>query len=235
VTHYLDPEAMHPDIPGDGDLRALIAGRSHRGTVKAAAPSIKQRPRTPLDPVDARSLVGHTGLPTIVAIGPFDDRAHSQQLAAAFITVRRRCEVQLVLLGTGEQRAAVMRRTSAQGVGSSVHAVSDSYDYQWSDLVAAADLVVLGSSSGTAVLLDVLAAGRPVVAPADPAIVQLVVPAIVGLVYRPGDVSGMAEALLRLVTTPVLRRGMGSRARQAARRHHLESNARNQSDERKPM
>jgi glycosyltransferase involved in cell wall biosynthesis len=172
--------------------------------------------------VEARSLVGLTGLTTIVAIGPFDDHAHAQQLATAFITVRRHHEAQLVLLGTGEHRTALMRRTSAQGVRSSVHTVSDFYDYQWSDLVAAADLVVLGSSSGTAVLLDVLAAGRPVVAPADPAIVQLVVPAIVGLVYRPGDVTAMTEALRRLVSTPVLRRGMGRRARQVARRHHLE-------------
>ena len=222
MNHYLNPETMHPDIPGDGDLTARVAGRRHRGTVRTAPPSIEQRPRTPLDPVDARSLVGLSSLPTIVAIGPFDDHAHAEQLAAAFIAVRRQREVQLVLFGTGEQRAAVMRRTSGHGVGSSVHVVGDSYDYQWSDLVAAADLVVLGGSSGTAVLLDVLAAGRPVVAPADPAIVQLVVPAIVGLVYRSGDVSGMAEALRRLVSTPVLRRGMGGRARQVARRYHLE-------------
>jgi glycosyltransferase involved in cell wall biosynthesis len=167
-----------------------------------------------------RSFVGLT---TIVAIGPFDDHAHAEQLAAAFITVRRHCEVQLVLLGAGQHRTTLMRRISAQGVLSSVHAIRDTYNDQWSDLVAAADVVVLGSSSGTAVLLDVLAAGRPVVAPADPAIVQLVVPAIVGLVYRRGDVSGMTEALRRLVSTPVLRRGMGGRARRVARRHHLES------------
>jgi glycosyltransferase involved in cell wall biosynthesis len=177
----------------------------------------------PLDPMDARSLVGLSGPTTIVAIGPFDDHAHAEQLAAAFISVRRHCEAQLILLGTGQHRTTLMRRTSAQGVRSSLHTVSDSCDDQWSDLVAAADVVVLGSSSGTAVLLDVLAAGRPVVAPADPAIVQLVVPAIVGLVYRQGDVSGMTEALRRLVCTPVLRRGMGGRARRAARRHHLES------------
>jgi glycosyltransferase involved in cell wall biosynthesis len=216
VNHDLNPETMHPDIPGDDDLAALIADRSHRGT------ATKQRPRPRLDSVDARSLVGLTNLPTIVAIGPFDDHAHAQQLAAAFITVRRHCEVHLVLLGAGEQRTAVVRRTSAQGVGSSVHVVSDSCDYLWPDLIAAADLVVLGSSPGTATLLDVLAAGRPVVAPAHPATVQLVVPAIVGLVYQPGDVSGMTEALLRLLTTPVLRRGMSGRARQVARRHHLE-------------
>ncbi|MDX6502421.1 MAG: 1,2-diacylglycerol 3-alpha-glucosyltransferase [Blastocatellia bacterium] len=176
-----------------------------------------------------------TGLTTIAAIGPFDDHAHAQQLASAFISVRRHCEVQLVLIGAGRQRTAVKRRTSAQGVGSSVHVVSDSCDYRWSDLVAAADLVVLGSSSGTATLLDVLAAGRPVVAPADPATVQLVVPGIVGLVYQPGDVSAMTEALLRLVTAPVLRRGMGGRARQVARRHHRERHRANTVHERKPI
>jgi glycosyltransferase involved in cell wall biosynthesis len=222
VNHYLNPEAMHPAIPGDSDLAALIADRSRRGTARIAAPSITQRPRTRPHPVDAWPPVGLTGLPNIVAIGPFDDHAQAQQLAAAFIAVRRRCKVQLVLFGAGEQRTAVMRRTSAQGVGSSVHVVNDSCDYRWSDVVAAADLVVLGSSSGTSMLLDVLAAGRPVVAPADPETVELVVPAIVGLVYRPGDVPGMAQALLRLLTTPVLRRGMGGRARQVARRHHLE-------------
>lgn len=222
MNHYLHPEAKHPDIPRDGGIAALLADRGHRATVRTAAPSIKQRTRTPLDPMDARSLVGLGRLTTIVAIGPFDDQAHAEQLAAAFITVRRHCEVQLVLLGTGQHRTTLMRRTSAQGVRSSVHAISDSYDYQWSDLVAAADVVLLGSSSGTAALLDVLAAGRPVIAPANPATVQLVVPAIVGLVYRQGDVSGMTEALRRLVSTPVLRRGMGGRARRAARRHHLE-------------
>ena len=184
-------------------------------------------------PLSAWPLISLTGMPTIVAIGPFDDRAHAKQLAAAFIAVRRQCKVQLVLLGAGEQRTAVMRRTCAHGVGSSVHVVNGSSDYRWSDVIAAADLVVLGSSSGTAMLLDVLAAGRPVVAPADPETVPLVVPAIVGLVYRPGDVSGMTEALLRLVTAPVLRRGMGGRARQAARRHHLEKRCAQKSDERK--
>jgi glycosyltransferase involved in cell wall biosynthesis len=222
VNHYLNPDTLQCDYPEDGGRTAPIAGRSHTDTVRTAAPPIKRQP-APLDPVGARSLVGLTGLTTIVAIGPFDDHAHAQQLASAFITVRRHCNVQLVLLGTGMQRTTVVRQISAEGAGTSVQVVGDSGDYLWSDVVAAADLVVLGNSSGTATLLDVLAAGRPVVAPADPVTVQLVVPAIVGLIYQPGDVSGMAEALLRLATTPVLRRGMGGRARQVARRHHLEN------------
>jgi glycosyltransferase involved in cell wall biosynthesis len=124
-----------------------------------------------------------------------------------------------------------MQSASARGLGSDVHAVEDSCGDRWSNLIAAADLVVLGSSAAASTLLDVLAAGRPVVAPADPDTVQLVVSGIAGLVYRPGDVSGMEGALLRLLTTAVLRRGMGGRARQVARRHRLELSMRNQCDE----
>src|SRR5258708_38960997 len=89
---------------------------------------------SPQDPMVAGSSVGLPGLPTIVALGPFDDLAHAGQLAAAFTTVRRRCQVQHVLLGTGAQRGA--------GVTTSVHAVSDCSADRWPDLIAAADVVV---------------------------------------------------------------------------------------------
>jgi glycosyltransferase involved in cell wall biosynthesis len=186
----------------------------------------------PVDQVDARASIGLAGVLTIVAIGPFDNHIYARQLAAAFIAVRQRCDAQLVLLGSGAHCTTVMRRSSAPGVGNRVRVVSDSSDDRWLEVVAAADLVVLSSSSGMATLLDVLDSGRPVVAPAEPAIVQLVVPAIAGLVYAPGDVSGMTAALLRLVTTPVLRRGMAGRARNVARRHRLETTVRHRSEDR---
>jgi glycosyltransferase involved in cell wall biosynthesis len=173
----------------------------------------------------ARSRVGLAGLPTIVAIGPFDDRAHAEQLAAAFTMVRRRCQVQLVLLGTGIQRATILRRTLAQGVRTSVHVERDLTGERWADLIAAADVVVPSIVAGPITLLDVLAAGRPVVAPAAPAAVQLVVPTSVGLIYRPGDVPAMASALLRLLASPALRTGMGCRASEVARRQHRQRTA----------
>lgn len=233
MNHSATPGQMHPDIVRQGDpprdFITRLTGRSHRATMKAASTPITRRPRTRPEPADARVLVGLAGVPTILAIGPFDDRAQAHQLAAAFVTVRQQCKAQLVLLGGGVHRAVVIRETAERAVGKSVHVVRNPSDYRWSDLIAAADLVVLGSSSGTTTLLNVLAEGRPVVAPADPPIVELVVPGIVGLVYPPGDVSGMAGALLRLLTTPVLRRGMGGRARQVARRYRLEAIARHES------
>ena len=63
---------------------------------------------------------------------------------------------------------------------------------RWADLIWAANLVVPSTASGLRRLLEVLAAGRPVVAPVNPTTVRVVVPSSAGLVYRPGDVSGMA-------------------------------------------
>jgi glycosyltransferase involved in cell wall biosynthesis len=175
-----------------------------------------------LDPVAARSLVGLANVPTIVAMGQFDDCSHALQLAAAFTAVRLRCRAQLLLLGDGEYRATVMRRASAQGVGTSVHPVEGVTAERWPYLIAAADVVVPSPATASITLLDVLGIGRPVVASADPTFVRVVVPTSAGLIYPPGDVSGMAGALLRLLTTPALSQGMGCRARQVAQRHHLQ-------------
>lgn len=194
---------------------------NHSAAVAIAAPTTLNGP-VPTDVVDSRSPVGLDRLPTVVAVGPFDDM-DAQRLVAAFVTVQQRCRTQLVVLGAGAQRTAAGLRACRRSAGDIVHLVPEASDERWRELVAAGDLVVLSKSSETAALVDVLELGRPVVAPADPETVELVVPAIAGLVYPPGNVPAMAAALLRLLTTPVLRRGMGGRAVNLARRTRLES------------
>ncbi len=154
-------------------------------------------------------------------MGPFDDRAEAEELAEAFTAVRRHCVAQLVLFGTGPQRTTVVRHAFAHGVGSDVHLLRNFPTGRWSDIVAAADVVIPSTTSGSMSLLDVLSACRPVVAAIDSTTMRLVVPTSTGLVYRPGDVSGMAAALLRLLTTPALRHEMACRAGEVGRRHPL--------------
>jgi glycosyltransferase involved in cell wall biosynthesis len=125
-----------------------------------------------------------------------------------------------------------MRRSFAQGAGTSVHAIRDLTEDRWPYVIASADVVVPNISAEHTTLLDVLGAGRPVVAQADPTTVRLVVPASAGLIYRPGDVSGMAGALLRLLTTPALRHGMSCRARTVARKYHLQRMVLDRAEER---
>jgi glycosyltransferase involved in cell wall biosynthesis len=193
---YSIAETMHPDI-------AVISDRRSE------------------DARAARSRLGLADLPTIAATGPFDDLTHAHHLAAAFTILQRACRAQLVLLGTGAHRTAALRAVPS-GAATRVHLLDASPEPLWSDIIGAADVVVLSASSGPRTLLDVLAAGRAVVAPMDPTTVPLVVPTSAGLVYRPDDVSALAAAIKRLMTTPSLRQGMASRAREVARRYQLD-------------
>ncbi len=179
------------------------------------------RPRSPLrQSMRARSLVGLAELPTIVAVGPFDDLGHADQLGAAFIAVQRSCPAQLVLLGTGAHRGAVVRQAADYGVENRVHLVENLVEHRRSMLLAAADVVVPSPASGTDMLLDLMAVGRALAAPAIPAAARLIVPAGAGLLYWPGDVSAMTAAIRRLLTTPELRDEVATRARQVTQRQH---------------
>jgi glycosyltransferase involved in cell wall biosynthesis len=186
---------MHPDV-------AVISGRAS-------------------DDPTARTRLGLADLPAIVAVGPFDDITYVHHLAAAFTILQRACRAQLLLLGTGAHRTAAMR-VVPPSARNRVHLLDDDSKSFCSEIITAADLVVFGALSCPRRLLDVLAAGRSVVAPMDPATVRLVVPTSAGLVYRPGDVAALTSAINRLMTTPQLRQGMASRAREVARRHALE-------------
>lgn len=177
--------------------------------VRQASPPMT--PSVARDPAVARSTMGLPDLPSILAMGPFEDRLDAQDLAEAFAEVRRRSAAQLIVFGTGRERSTVVRCAFAHGVGSDVHLLG-SDPAGWSDVVAAADVVIPGTASETTSLLDVLSAGRPVVAPIDLTTTRLVLLTSTGLLYRRGDVNAMAAALLRILTNPTLRHGMTCRA-----------------------
>jgi glycosyltransferase involved in cell wall biosynthesis len=140
------------------------------------------------------SLVDLTDLTTIVATGPFDDLGHAEQLGAAFIAVQRTCPTQFVLLGTGAYRSAVVRRAAGYGMPNRVHLVGDRVGRSRSSLLAVADVIVPSPTTGTGMLLDLMAAGRAVAASASPVATRLILPAAAGPLYWPRDVSAMTAA-----------------------------------------
>jgi len=62
-------------------------------------------------------------------------------------------------------------------------------------------------------VLEAMAHGRPVVASAVGGIPELVEDGVTGFLVEPGDVSGLREAIERLLSDPALRRRMGRAAR----------------------
>ena len=112
------------------------------------------------EPLAARKMLGLADLPTVVALGPFDDLTQSENLAAAFTAVRRFCMAQLVLLGAHDRRTEAIRGGIGLGAEKRVHVVDATRGSRWSDLIVAADLVVVGPTSGETCSAG-CAGGRP--------------------------------------------------------------------------
>lgn len=70
------------------------------------------------------------------------------------------------------------------------------------------------------VLLEAMAAGRPVLASAVGAVPELVVPEITGLLCRPGDSQDLGEKLVRLCGDAELRMRLGAAGRRRVMEHH---------------
>jgi glycosyltransferase involved in cell wall biosynthesis len=162
-------------------------------------------------------------LATIVAAGPFEDLEHAEHLAEMFAGVQKTCRTQLVLLGRGTRRSLVVRRAAERALQVRLVLIEDCAGPQHAQLLAAADIVIPSPDSAPSALVEVMAAGRAVVASAGPATAQLVMPHSAGLLYTPGDVSAMTAAVVRLLSHPELRRQMGSRASQVARDYRLQA------------
>jgi glycosyltransferase involved in cell wall biosynthesis len=209
-----DRRSMHiATAPAAGFLAAngMAVPRS-----SAKPPSVGHgRRRQPNESARARLSFGLPELPTIAAAGPFDDMGHAQRLAAMFTAVQQSCRAQILLLGAGTRRSVVEQRAAEHQLKKRLFA-EDCSGQRRSQLLAAADLVILSPASGPGTVIEVMAAGRALVAPANPVTAQLLMPCSAGLLYRPGDGSAMTAAVVRLLTHAELRMEMGSRASQVA-------------------
>jgi glycosyltransferase involved in cell wall biosynthesis len=182
----------------------------------ATPPSVGHgRRRHPNESARARLSFGLPELPTIAAVGPFDDMGHAQRVAAMFTAVQQSCRAQILLLGAGTRRSVVEQRAAEHQLKTRL-LVEDCAGQRRSSLLAAADLVILSPASGPATVIEVMATGRALVAAANPVTAQLLMPCSAGLLYRPGDGSAMTAAVVRLLTHAELRLEMGSRASQVA-------------------
>lgn len=91
-------------------------------------------------------------------------------------------------------------------------------DADVADYFASADCAVLPYIQGTqsAVAFTSLAQGCPIIASNIGGLSDVVIPDETGLLVEPGDVSALAEAMLRLLREPALRQHMSTRAKQIA-------------------
>ena len=125
-------------------------------------------------------------------------------------------DVHVVLIGEGPERDALERRAAALGLGHRVH--MPGFSSETDRLYPQFDVFTLTSNAeGTSIsLLEAMACGRPIVATAVGGNPEILEHGRCGVLVPARDPAALAEALLRVLRSPELRRRLGERGRERA-------------------
>ena len=206
---------------------AALARQGFSGSVSVIAPAVGTPPPNPLPEAERGELLRANGLPAdaflLVTAGRLDAPKRLFDAIWAFEVVRYTdTRLRLVVVGDGPDRPAAAAAAQALAPdGSRVHFPGATAAVPaW---LAAADIVVVTQRAGGAnVVLEALAAGRPVVAANTPELTALVRDGETGILVPPADPPAAAKAINRLALDAGLRTRMGAAAARAAAEFTIE-------------
>ena len=135
-----------------------------------------------------------------------------------------RCEnVCFLFVGDGEFRAELENYCRAEGLAQRVVFTGRKPHADIPALVAAMDIAILLNSNdyGSPMkIFEYLGMGKAVIAPAVGPVKEVLREGETGLLITPGDASEMAQAIIRLVQDPLLRRRLGGAGRDYVTANH---------------
>lgn len=186
--------AQYRAVPLGFDLAPLLAAERRRGEL-----------REELGVGDA-PLVG-----IVARLVPI--KAHEVFLAAAARVHREVPSARFLIVGDGELRATLERRSIELGLGDAVRFLGWRADID--RLYADIDVVALTSrNEGSPVaLIEAMAAGVPVVSTEVGGVADVVEHGVTGLLAPMDDAAAVANHVLTLLAAPEMRRAMGQRGR----------------------
>jgi glycosyltransferase involved in cell wall biosynthesis len=201
-------------------------GRVHviPNAVEAAAPAAPGRGAI-------RQTLGLNGSVVIGFVGWFDRWDRLDLLVEVFHALhRRRPEARLLLVGDGPVAGPLRSEISRRGLDRAVVLTGPVPRPDVARHLEAMDIGVLPSSNafGSPIaLFEMMAAGKPVVAPDVAPVLDVLEPGVTGLVVPLGDREALGAALDRLVADAALRERLGAAAREKiAANHTWAANAR---------
>ena len=178
--------------------------------------STKFRPR-----VGPRPDFAHPESIVFGSVGRMVEVKDYPTLTAAFIQLMRhqpeRAErARLVIVGEGPARATCLDLLQGAGLAHLAWLPGERHDI--ADIMQMLDVFVLPSKNEgiSNTILEALASGLPVIATEVGGNVELVEEGVNGTLVQPGDVAGMAQALLGYLDAPARIAGHGANARQYA-------------------
>lgn len=163
-----------------------------------------------------RAEFGLDGRPVIGLFGRLTPWKGQHVLLAALATVP---DVQALVVGGplfGEAEHEAHLKRAAQDLGLSDRVRFTGFRADVPDLMAGVDIVVHASTEAEPfgrVVVEGLLAGRPVVATRGGGVAEIIEDGRTGLLVTPGDPDELAEAIMRLVSDPVLARSLAQAGR----------------------
>jgi glycosyltransferase involved in cell wall biosynthesis len=166
------------------------------------------RVRRALGVADASLLVG------MVANMNFEIKGHRHLLQAARLVLELIPTVEFLLVGDGPLRELLRTLAGDLGIGGRVHFLGTRDDTP--AILSVLDVSVLCSTSEgmSNVILESMAAGKPVVATRVGGNPELVTQGVTGLLTPPADPEALAGAILSLLRNPDAARKMGAAGRE---------------------
>ncbi len=152
--------------------------------------------------------------PVLIQAGWFGYRKGHRDLIAAMPRVKEVCpEVRCLMVGDGDLRAECESQVRELGLEGSVLFLGFRDDV--GDLISASDLVVLPTYSEglPRVLLEAGLLGKPVVSTRVDGVPELVEDGVTGLLVEAGDVSGLSDAIIHIISDHDIAYTMGESGR----------------------
>ena len=161
----------------------------------------------------------------VLFVGRLDKRKGLKYLLRAWAYVRRQFKTaRLIVVGDGRPRQGYERYTASQGWDEVFFAgyVSDEELVRYFHSCHVFCAPSTGQESFGIVLLEAMAAARPIVASRIPGYAEVVTDEVEGLLVEPKHEPELATALARLLADPVARERMGQAGRRKAENYRWE-------------
>ena len=136
---------------------------------------------------------------TILFVGRLDPVKRVKDLLTASVEIIRKQAVQLLIVGDGCECKPLQNLAQNLGIAGDTHFLGTRRDVE--RILKSADLLVLPSlwEGMPCALLEAMAARVPIAASRTSGVVDLIADGQTGLLFEPGDIGGIAGAVLRLL------------------------------------
>ncbi len=174
--------------------------------------------------LQTRASLGIGDYPLILFVGNFYKWHDVTTLLDAFAKVlEQRSDVHLLLVGDGDRRVAMEQYAAELNVDHAVHFTGLVAHTEVPQLLAAADIAVAPYPPmdtdlwlSPLKLFEYMASGAAIIASNVGQLSEVIIDGENGLLVAPGDGSGLASGIKRLIDDPALRSRLGQRAREDA-------------------